>query len=429
MDAKLVPLKRAPENVFREFRVECTCDISGSQRSSEDSPPCKHLQWRNLFSLQIQYTVRLCEPLLETANPLLGEYLSPPNSSRRFCIIDSSVWQNQGERIRRYFETRKVTCRYLILNGGEENKDVKAVFQVLDALCEFGLHRREPILAIGGGVILDIAGFAASLYRRGVPYLRVPTTLLAIVDASVGVKTGIDYAHTRTSERFKNRMGAFYPPLAALLDKTFIATQDERNIINGLGEILKLALVRSKELFCLLEDHASELIRTKFQGTGVADRVIELSIEIMLEELGPNLWETKLERCVDYGHTFSKILEMSCLGDLFHGEAVNIDGSLCVLLSEGRGWINSKQRSRIFHVMRDCCRLPIYHPLCEDVDILWQAILDGTEHRDGLQRIPLLRDDIGQHTFVNDLTREEVAAASRKLSEINKSFTESLAFR
>jgi 3-dehydroquinate synthase len=429
MSSKLIPLKRAPENVFKEVFENSVCDRADEQQLLEVDSSCAYLQWKNCFSLPVQYTLNLCKPLLESSNPLLAEYLLPRNISRRFCIIDGSVWHHYGKRLQSYFEARKVNCRYHILEGGEENKNMEAVFSVLDALCEFGLHRREPILAIGGGVILDIAGFAASLYRRGVPYLRVPTTLLGIVDASVGVKTGVDYTHTRTNEHFKNRVGAFYAPLGALLDKSFIATQDERNIINGLGEILKLALVRSKRLFCLLEDHAAELIETKFQTPGVADRVIELSVEIMLEELGPNLWEQELERCVDYGHTFSKILEMKCLGDLFHGEAVNIDGFLCVLLSEGRGWLDSKKRNRILHVMRDCCRLPIYHPLCEDVDTLWQGVLDGVEHRDGSQRIPLLREDIGQYAFVNDLTREEVAAASMKLSQFNRSFTESLVSR
>jgi 3-dehydroquinate synthetase len=168
------------------------------------------------------------------------------------------------------------------------------------------LRRREPFLAIGGGCVLDIAGMAACLYRRGVPFVRVPTTLLAIVDASVGVKNGIDYCCAVTDETYKNRVGSFYAPSACLLDPAFIASQDERNISNGFGEILKLALVRSSDLFDLLEAHGKTLIDTRFEDealrtAGVSSRIIDLSIQIMLEELGPNLWETKLDRCVDYG--------------------------------------------------------------------------------------------------------------------------------
>ena len=183
---------------------------------------------------------------------------------------------------------------------------LKAVDKLLDDLCAYKLRRREPFLAIGGGVLLDIAGMGACLYRRGVPFVRVPTTLLAIVDASVGVKNGVDYCCAVTDETYKNRVGAFYAPSACLLDPAFISTQDARNICNGFGEIMKLALVRSTDLFEILETHGANLVKARFTETalvpgGVGDRVIDLSIQIMLEELGPNLWEKTLERCVDYG--------------------------------------------------------------------------------------------------------------------------------
>lgn len=99
-----------------------------------------------------------------------------------------------------------------------------AVDTILEELCRFGLRRREPILAVGGGVLLDIVGMAASLYRRGVPFVRVPTTLLALVDASVGVKNGVDYCSCSMGPQ-KNRVGTFYAPVGAFLDKSFIATQ------------------------------------------------------------------------------------------------------------------------------------------------------------------------------------------------------------
>ena len=183
---------------------------------------------------------------------------------------------------------------------------MQAVDELVDTMCVYKLRRREPFLAIGGGVLLDIAGMAASLYRRGVPFVRVPTTLLSIVDASVGVKNGVDYCCAVTGETYKNRVGTFYAPSSCLLDNSFIATQDARNISNGFGEILKLALVRSSDLFELLETHGAALVESRFAPTasvppGVSDRIIDLSIKIMLEELGPNLWESKLERCVDYG--------------------------------------------------------------------------------------------------------------------------------
>lgn len=101
---------------------------------------------------------------------------------------------------------------------------MEAVDTILEELCRFGLRRREPILAVGGGVLLDIVGMAAALYRRGVPFVRVPTTLLALVDASVGVKNGVDYCSCSMGPQ-KNRVGTFYAPVGAFLDKSFIASQ------------------------------------------------------------------------------------------------------------------------------------------------------------------------------------------------------------
>ena len=172
------------------------------------------------------------------------------------------------------------------------------------------------------------------------------------MDASVGVKNGIDYCCQSTSMEYKNRVGSFYAPCAVLLDTHFISTQDERNISNGCGEILKLAMVRSSELFELLEDHGPDLILTKFDDCATSRRVIERSIQIMLEELGPNLWEHGLERCVDYGHTFSKIIEMIPGGDLMHGEAVNIDGFFCAVLSHLRGYIDCRTLKRVLRCMQ-----------------------------------------------------------------------------
>lgn len=386
------PLPSAPRNVFVHDPKKL------------DTTPLH--AWTNYYELPVEYTVEIHHDILSHDNPTLATRFMPPNLKRRFCVIDSTVHALYGPRIASYFRAHNVQYKILVIPGEEENKLFAAVEKIFNALCEFALLRREPILAIGGGCLLDIVGFAASCYRRGVPYIRVPTTLLSIVDASVGVKCGVDWHHP-TMGGLKNRMGSFYPPCAAFLDKTFIATQDERNLVNGMGEIMKLALVRSSELFSLLERYGKRLIANRFQSNHqVADRVIELSIQIMLEELGPNLWEYRLERCVDYGHTFSKILEMTAVPSVMHGEAVNIDGFLCVLLSHRKGWISTEDRNRIFRVMHDM-GLPTWNPAC-NLKMLVQAINDGVEHRHGKLRMPLVKGTIGSYGFVNECSDEEL---------------------
>ncbi|KAG5180242.1 hypothetical protein JKP88DRAFT_166645 [Tribonema minus] len=393
------PLPRAPENVF-VFR-----------RASDGAP----LGWRNVFQLPIQYDVELCRGGVLSADcTALATRLMPASGDlrRRFLVVDAAVQELYGAAIAKYFDHHGIEVHTVVLPGEECNKRMEAVDAILEQLCVFGLLRREPIIGIGGGVLLDIVGLAANLYRRGVPYIRVPTTLLALVDASVGVKNGVDYCSCACGPQ-KNRVGSFYAPAAALLDKTFIATQDARNVVNGLGEVMKLALVRSAELFCLLEAHGARLVRERFQGADpVADRVIELSIQIMLEELGPNLWEEKLERCVDYGHTFSKILEMEPGADLMHGEAVNVDGALCVVLAANRGLISAAVRDRVFAAMRGV-GLPTLHPAVTPA-ALAQGLADAVQHRNGAQRIPLLTG-IGAAVCVNDITPAELEVACAQL--------------
>ena len=126
----------------------------------------------------------------------------------------------------------------------------------------------------------------------------------------------------------------------------------------------------------------------------------------MLEELGPNLWEYRLDRCVDYGHTFSKILEMAAVPSIMHGEAVNVDGFLCVVLAHQKGWISTQIRNRVLAVMRDL-DLPTWNPAC-NLKLLTQAISDGIEHRHGKLRMPLVKGEIGSHGFVNECTEEDL---------------------
>ena len=120
-------------------------------------------------------------------------------------------------------------------------------------------RRKEPIIAIGGGVCLDVAGLAANLYRRNTPLIKIPTTVMAAVDASIGIKTAVNF-HGR-----KNKMGTYCAPLAVFIDKTFLKTLGKRHLSNGSAEILKMACIKDRELFELLEEHSKDLVENNFQ--------------------------------------------------------------------------------------------------------------------------------------------------------------------
>merc|ERR1712023_243018 len=179
-----------------------------------------------------------------------------------------------------YFEHHGVQMRLLVLPTTEENKDMDMVLTIAEEIHELGIDRRlDPVIAIGGGVCMDIVGFAASIYRRRTPYVRVPTTLMGYVDASVGAKSGVNFLNK------KNKLGCYLPPALAVLDKTFLATLDRRQLSNGAAEIMKMALVKDRELFDLLEKHGPALIEHKFQSVpeeargDASSRVLFLSIQ------------------------------------------------------------------------------------------------------------------------------------------------------
>jgi 3-dehydroquinate synthetase len=418
----LKPLERAPDNVFSFNKIQTqentlVVTTAAATVTTKKTVVTRTRGWRNVFTLPISYDVNIVPygTILDPENTQLLDATGPrvEGYNRAFAVVDDTVERLYGDKIREYFAVNQIELTICVLKGGEDDKRPQAVDQLIDDLCAYKCRRREPILAIGGGCLLDIAGMAANLYRRGIPFVRVPTTLLAIVDASVGVKNGVDYCCAKTDESYKNRIGSFYAPSSCLLDPAFITTQDKRNVCNGFGEIMKLALVRSSALFELLETHGAALVESLFSSESiitkdVGTRIIDLSIQIMLEELGPNLWEYKLERCVDYGHTFSKLLEMVPGANIMHGEAVNVDGFFCCVLSYLRGYITRDTVDRIFLAMKSLCLPTDSADL--SAELAWQSCKDAVEHRHGEQRIPLITD-IGESICVSDVTQDELYRA------------------
>lgn len=365
--------------------------------------------WVVASQQSIIYDVRLKDGLFDVTNRDLVEVgaTGPSTRLRRFVVVDKTVDTIYGDRIRQYFDAHDVETSILTMGVSERTKTMESVFAVVDGIDAFGISRRhEPIIAIGGGVLLDIVGLAASLYRRSTPYIRVPTTLMGLVDAGIGAKTGVNH------NTHKNRLGSYFPPKVIFLDRTFLASLESRQLSNGLGEILKMALVKDRWLFELLEEHGDRLIEGRFQIDVVAEDVLDRSIHGMLEELQSNLWEEQLERLVDFGHTFSPAIEMRALPSLLHGEAVCIDMALSTALSVSRGLVSRAEADRIFSTMRTL-RLPTGHQLCQP-EFLWQALQEVVKHRDGLQRMPL-PVGIGAATFVNDVQLSEISDAARML--------------
>ncbi|MER6030371.1 sedoheptulose 7-phosphate cyclase [Streptomyces sp. NPDC001851] len=371
-----------------------------------DLPKPPGLTWRVQSREPVGYDVTVVRGLLDPDNPALARACGGDGQRPTRClvVVDDKVHTLYGERIRAYLDTWRVESFWKVLPGDEAAKHLDSAVEVTEAMTAMGLLRRtEKVVAVGGGVVLDVAGFAASLYRRGVPYVRVPTTLLGQIDAGIGVKTGVNHG------THKNRLGTYYAPETALIDPEFLTTVEPRHIVNGTAEIIKMALVKDAALFRLLEATVADTgPQGLAAGGAAATEVISRAIAGMLDELEPNLWEQVLERSVDYGHTFSPSLELRADPPLLHGEAVAADMAICVALAHHRGLLSAEDTDRALRLLHSA-GLPLTHAVFT-TDLLQEALRDAIKHRDGLQRVPLT-DGIGRVRFVNDLTRDELDRA------------------
>jgi 3-dehydroquinate synthase len=199
-----------------------------------------------------------------------------------------------------------------------------------------------------------------------------------------------------------------------LIDRAFLTVLPERHIRNGLAEILKIALMLDAELVAMLEMHGSELIAERFQSLA-GKQVMRRATELMLDQLEPNLWEGNLDRVVDFGHSFSPVMEMAAVEELLHGEAVAIDIVLSSTIAWQRGMIDRMVWDRIVSLVA-ALGLPLTHPFCRP-GLMWRGLQDTVLHRDGRQRLPM-PTAIGQSVFCNDVTFAEVEDACRRVQAL-----------
>lgn len=368
-------------------------------------------------SLPVNYHLKTLPDVFDVNDLSVLSYGNQTANRKRLLVIDSEVSKFYLNKIKTYFNHHKIHYHIVLLPGGEDNKNLDNLLYLLEEIEKFGISRKsEPIIGIGGGVILDILGLASTLYRRGVPYIRVPTTLLGLVDVSVAAKTGINFMGRR------NRLGSYYPPIAILLDKTFLQTVPSHEISSGLGEILKMAVIKDAYLFDIIEKHSQTLLNTKF-NCEYADEVIERSIEGMRVELEPNLWEKNLKRIVDFGHSFSPIIEMRSITDnsvptLTHGEAVALGVIFSMALAYHRKLSSYKDLERVVKTAKSM-GLPTYHPSFANKSILLEALNDTIKHRDGNQNLPV-PNGIGNPVFINDLKIDELDSVINIFNQINE---------
>lgn len=224
---------------------------------------------------------------------------------RVLTVLDKNMKSLYGDQIQRYFDHYKLPLTFHAMEVGEKAKTIEALLGIADAMTKFGVIRKEPVLVVGGGLVTDVAGFACACYRRQTNFIRIPTTLIGLIDASVSIKVAVNYGN------YKNRLGAYHAPIWTFLDFDFLKTLPIAQVRNGFAELIKISSCADIKSFNSLDKWCEDLISTKFgrvegckaEIRQVADEICYDSIHEMLRLETPNLHELMLDRIIAYGHT------------------------------------------------------------------------------------------------------------------------------
>ncbi|HCB13358.1 MAG TPA: 3-dehydroquinate synthase [Gammaproteobacteria bacterium] len=280
----------------------------------------------------------------------------------------------------------------VILPDGEQYKTLDMLNEIFTALLNHRFDRNCTVIALGGGVIGDMAGFAAACYQRGVHFIQIPTTLLAQVDSSVGGKTAVNHPLG------KNMIGAFYQPLCVLADTDTLATLPDRELSAGLAEVIKYGLIRDVPFLVWLETNLEALMA---RDAAALSEAIERSCRNKAEIVAADERETGERALLNLGHTFGHAIETGVgYGEWLHGEAVAAGMIMAADLSARIGWLDQAQVDRVRQLLARA-RLPLRPPLALTPDDFLRLMAVDKKVKDGRLRLILLRD-LGQAVIASD---------------------------
>jgi 3-dehydroquinate synthase len=319
-------------------------------------------------------------------------------------ITDDNVHKLHAMRVAESLGEQDIEVDVIVVEPGEESKSLDVAGNLWQALLELGADRKTIVVAVGGGVVGDLAGFIAATYARGLRFLQVPTSLLAQVDSSVGGKVGIDLPQA------KNMVGAFLQPLGVLIDTKTLATLPENEYRAGLAEVVKYGVILDAEFFAYLENHiAAVMARDEAVLTQTVARCCRLKADVVEKD---EREETGLRAILNFGHTFGHSFEtLLGYGTLLHGEAVAIGMVCAARLAERLGRTDATLTARL-HSLLQTFGLPVDVPALDP-----EKILDSMMHDKKVQHGKLhfvLPSRMGHVELVGNIAAADVLAALKK---------------
>jgi len=285
----------------------------------------------------VSYDVVVERGILQRA----AQYL-PAKAGKIFVVSTDDVWRHQCARVENGLAA--IPHEVLFLPAGEDHKRLAPVEQLAEEMVRLGADRSSVVVAFGGGIVTDMAGFLAAIFMRGIPVVQIPTTLLAQVDASIGGKTGVNLGIG------KNLIGSFHQPLAVLVDADVLETLPDREYRAGLYEILKAGVICSEPLFRFLAERSAAVLAREPEAV---DRIIAESIEIKAQVVSADEREGGLRRILNFGHTFGHALETETSYTRFlHGEAVAFGMRAASYLAQMTGHLSAEDTVDILETVK-----------------------------------------------------------------------------
>lgn len=343
------------------------------------------------FRITYQYPVYFTHHLFRQENKALSDFLTlNPTSVQKkvLFVLDEGMaihYPNLADDIKAYIhplQGLKLMEPLLYVGGGEKVKNEDHYFKSLvEEINKQGIDRHSFIIAVGGGAVLDLVGYAAAVAHRGIRHIRIPTTVLSQNDSGIGVKNGINFSGK------KNFLGTFSSPYAVFNDSHFLSTLDERNWRSGISEAVKVALIRDKAFFEWLEAHADSLARKDEQAM---EYLVYQCASLHLQHIASgDPFESGSSRPLDFGHWSAHKLEQLTAFSVLHGEAVAIGIALDVLYSWKIGWLEEEEAQRIISLLEKL-GFELYHPALEN-PALMDGLTEFREHLGGELTIMLLK--------------------------------------
>ena len=324
------------------------------------------------------------------------------NGRKCFLITTPSVARLYANKIASCLLESGINLSMLVLPCSEQSKTLSEVESLCNECFRAGLDRKSVLIGCGGGVCTDLVTMAAALTRRGLGHIKIPTTLIGLIDAGIGIKAAVNLPSK------KSAIGCFYPPERVLLDPSFLRSLPRRLISDGLAEAIKVAITFDAVLFRRIEQTSHELLDSP--GHADYNRVTDLiwrSSGLLLDELETNLYEDQTyERLLDFGHTFSPMIEAVSGFQLSHGISVALDMALSSAVSYCQGLLSCADRDRILNLLLGV-GLPIYSHLLT-LERCCRALDEIEAHRGGHLNL-VVPSGIGKAVFLSD--KEQVPQA------------------